>query len=65
MAFTKKDIEQTIELLGLDQRLEEVSLESVAYSLRHHDTTCNCCFIGFASYGAWCEKNVEVLFAAA
>ena len=65
MAFTKKDIEQTMELIGLDPRYKVLSLESVAESLRHHDTPCNCCFIGFASYGAWCEKNVEVLFAAA
>lgn len=65
MAFSKKDIEQTMELLGLDPRWVEVSMETIADSLRHHDTPCNCCFIGFDSYGAWCEKNVEVLFAAA
>lgn len=65
MAFSQKDIEQTMELLGLDPRWVEVSIESIAGRLRRHDTPCNCCFIGFASYGAWCEKNVEVLFAAA
>jgi len=65
MAFTKKDIEQTIELIGADPLWVGVSIESLSGELRRHDTPCNCCFIGFDSYEAWCEKNVEVLFAAA
>lgn len=64
MAFSKKDIEQTMKLIGV-YPWWGTSIESVAKYLRHHDTPCNCCFIGFDSYGAWCEKNVEVLFAAA
>ena len=65
MAFTKKDIEQTMGLIGLSTRYNEVSTESIAESFRQHDAPCNCCFIGFDSYGEWSKKNVEVLFAAA
>lgn len=65
MAFTKKDIEQTMELMGMDTRYDRVSLESIVSSFGGYDTPCNCSFIGFDSYGVWCKKNVEVLFAAA
>ena len=65
MAFTKKDIEQTMKLIGLDLLWCEVSIEEVANSLSQKDTPCNCCFIGFSSDGVWCKRNVEVLFAAA
>ena len=65
MAFTKKDIEQTMELLGLEPRWSGVSIESIAGGLGRHDTPCNCCFIGFDSYGHWSKRDVEVLFAAA
>ena len=64
MAFTKKEIEQTMELMGLDPTVE-VSIESITEQLGRHDTPCNCCFIGFDFYGNWLKKNVEVLFAAA
>ena len=65
MAFTRKDIEQTMELLGLDPRWVVVSMESIASSFRQDNTPCNCCFIGFDSYGHWSKRDVEVLFAAA
>ena len=65
MAFTKKDIEQTMELLGLDPRWVVVSMESIASSFRRHELPCNCCFIGFDSYGKWSNSNVEVFLAAA
>ena len=65
MAFTKKYIEQTMKLIGLSTRYNEVSLESIAESFREYDTPCNCCFIGFDSYGNWSKRDVEVLFAAA
>ena len=65
MAFTKEDIKQTMELLGIDPFWNEISIEDVASSLRQINTPCNCCFIGFSSYGVWCKRNVEVLFAAA
>lgn len=65
MAFTKKDIEQTMELMGIDPLWGGVSIESIIEHLRQHDTPCNCCFIGFDSYGDWSKRNVEVLFAAA
>jgi hypothetical protein len=65
MAFAKKDIEQTMKLIGLSSRYNEVSLESIAESFRQADTPCNCCFIGFDSYENWSKRDVEVLFAAA
>ena len=65
MAFTKKDIEQTMELIGLKPFWNKVSIGDVVNSLRQKDTPCNCCFIGFSSYGVWCKRNVEVLFAVA
>lgn len=65
MAFTRKDIEQTMELIGHDPLWGGVSIESIAENLRRHDTPCNCCFISFDSYGEWSKRNVEVLFAAA
>lgn len=65
MAFTRKDIERTMELIDLSTRYNEISLESIVESFRQHDTPCNCSFIGFGSSGHWTMKNVEVLFAAA
>ena len=65
MAFTKKDIEQTRELMGLEPLWSGVSIKSIAESLRQHETPCNCCFIGFASYGEWSKRDVEVLLSAA
>jgi hypothetical protein len=65
MAFTKKDIEQTMKLIGLSSLYNEISLESIADDFRRYDTPCNCCFICFNSYEGWYKRNVEVLFAAA
>lgn len=65
MAFTKKDIEQTMRLIGMDTLWHEISLEAISESFRDHDTPCNCCFIGFDSCGVWCKRDVEVLLAAA
>lgn len=65
MAFTKKDIEQTMKLIGLDPRQVTASIETISESFREHNTPCNCCFIGFDSYGNWSLRNVEVLFSAA
>ena len=64
MAFTKKDIEQTMKLIGLDPRRVTASIETISESFREHDTPCNCYFIGFDSYVVWCKRDVEVLFAA-
>ena len=65
MAFTNKDIKQTMELIGLDPLWRGVSIESITGNLERHDTPCNCCFISLGSYGEWSKSNVEVLLAAA